>query len=627
MAALSPSGNHIAIVATMAGQRKVVVLDAARKETFEAPIDAQAKVRRLEWAGDQAVLIHSSATVGLYAGFTTSKAELGSVLVLPLDGSKSWAVFADEQDITGGVWGSYGVIEKNGRWFGYFGGVTLQRSSLGFDKVLPESTLHPDLYEVDLQTRKIRKIANRIRGDDEWRSWLINDHGEVGAVLDFADYRGQWTLTNGKGLKLASGTDLLGNVGLIGFTPDGRGVVYRLRDTDAERDTWFSVPLAGGAPQPYLDGVTIRRSFVDRGHKLIGYIEDNATGDGHFFDPRQDRIYKAGQRAFPGKRVVLSDIDGAFDRLLVVTEGPGDPETWWLIDMGTHRADPVGNSYALDSDEVGPMKMVRYSAADGMVMEGLLTLPPGRMAKALPAVIVPHDGPASYNTVGFSWIAQAFASRGYAVFQPNFRGSAGYGAAFQIAGYGEWGRKMQTDLSDGLADLVQQGIVDPHRVCILGTGYGGYAALAGVTVQHGIYRCAVAVAGISDLDREITDETQASLDDRMLLRILKREIGKGRDLKAVSPIRFADKVDVPVLFIHGKDDTVVNFAQSSAMVSALRSAGKPVDFVVLKGEDHWLSKGETRLQMLQASVDFVTKHNPPDLPPAGPAVPGPTKAP
>jgi dipeptidyl aminopeptidase/acylaminoacyl peptidase len=262
------------------------------------------------------------------------------------------------------------------------------------------------------------------------------------------------------------------------------------------------------------------------------------------------------------------------------------------------------------------MKMVGYAAADGLKMEGVLTLPPGRPAKALPAVILPHGGPRYHDTVGFDWIAQAFASRGYAVFQPNFRGSTGYGDEFERAGNGEWGRKMQTDISDGLAELVRQGLVDPKRVCIVGASYGGYAALAGVTLQHGLYRCAVAIAGISDVYRMVNDEVEESNSDPMLIRNLKQELGQGRDLKAVSPVRFADKVDVPVLLIHGKDDTVVHFSQSTAMAEALRHAGKPVEFVTLTAEDHWLSKGETRLQMLQSSVDFVMRNNPPDPAPA-----------
>jgi dipeptidyl aminopeptidase/acylaminoacyl peptidase len=612
MASLSPSGDHVAIIGTVAGHRRVVVFDASQKLVFQTQVDDKSKFRGISWAGDKAVLIDFTVTAELGPGFTTDKAELGSVIVLPLDGAKPWIVFHGDTDVTGGVWGAYGVVQKNGRWFGYFGAITLDtaHSDAGEVGVLPGGDLHPDLYEVDLQTHKHRKIARKIEGDNDWRGWLLDDKGEVSAVLDVQGNNGHWALTNGKGQKLAGGVDLLGHVSLVDFTPDGSGVVYALRDAEGAR-ALFSVPLTGGAPQPFLEGTNAQSWFSDENHRLTGFIEDNATNDAHFFDPHKDKIYKASQRAFPGERLVLEDTNTTFTRLLVKTEGPGDPETWWLINIATGTADPIGYSYPLRAADVGPMKMVPYTAADGLKMEGVLTLPPDRPAHALPAVILPHGGPAYYDTVRFDWLAQGFASHGYAVFQPNFRGSTGYGVAFKAAGNGEWGRKMQSDISDGLAELVRQGIVDPKRVCIVGASYGGYAALAGVTLQHGIYRCAVSYAGIGDVYRMVNDDTQESNSDPMLVRTLKLEIGRGRDLKAVSPIRFVDKVDVPVLLIHGKDDTVVHFAQSTAMVEALRHAGKPVEFVTLPAEDHWLSKGETRLQMLQSSVDFVMRNNPP----------------
>jgi dipeptidyl aminopeptidase/acylaminoacyl peptidase len=171
---------------------------------------------------------------------------------------------------------------------------------------------------------------------------------------------------------------------------------------------------------------------------------------------------------------------------------------------------------------------------------------------------------------------------------------------------------MQSDLSDGLGELVHQGIVDPKRVCIVGASYGGYAALAGVTLQQGVYACAVSVAGLSDLGRMVSDDIADSGRDEMLMRNLKSMIGSGHDLKAISPITHAVNVAVPVMLIHGKDDTVVPFSQSTNMADALRHAGKAVEFVTLPGEDHWLSKSETRLMMLEAAVGFVTKHNPPD---------------
>jgi dipeptidyl aminopeptidase/acylaminoacyl peptidase len=172
---------------------------------------------------------------------------------------------------------------------------------------------------------------------------------------------------------------------------------------------------------------------------------------------------------------------------------------------------------------------------------------------------------------------------------------------------------MQTDISDGLAELVRQGIVDPKRVCIMGASYGGYAALAGVTLQQGQYRCAVSVAGVSDVAEMYAADMRISGNDQTLRRALKEQVGSGRSLKEISPVQFAERSDAPVMLIHGKDDTVVMYDQSKRMERALRAANKPVELVTLEGEDHWMSKGTTRLAMLEAVIAFVQRHNPADV--------------
>jgi dipeptidyl aminopeptidase/acylaminoacyl peptidase len=208
------------------------------------------------------------------------------------------------------------------------------------------------------------------------------------------------------------------------------------------------------------------------------------------------------------------------------------------------------------------------------------------------------------------------AAQGYAVLKPNFRGSTTT-QSFTTAGYGQWGRKMQTDLSDGVRYLAKEGIIDPARVCIVGASYGGYAALAGVTLDPGVYRCAVSVAGISDLKTMLQwEKRRESVGDHLGTRYWNRYMGvSGPDdpaLDAISPIKHIDKVNVPVMLIHGRDDTVVAYEQSEIMLKALKKANKQVELVTMKKEDHWLSRSETRLLMLQSSMAFMKRNNPPD---------------
>jgi dipeptidyl aminopeptidase/acylaminoacyl peptidase len=283
--------------------------------------------------------------------------------------------------------------------------------------------------------------------------------------------------------------------------------------------------------------------------------------------------------------------------------------------MNTARVMPLGDVYAGLSQTL-PTTRITYEAADGLKIPAYLTLPAGKLATKLPLIVFPHGGPASRDSAEFDWWTQAMAAQGYAVLRPNYRGST-LTQSFVEAGYGQWGRKMQTDLSDGVRYLAKQGTIDPSRVCIVGASYGGYAALAGVTLDPGVYRCAVSVAGISDLKRMLVWEKEREFGgDHIGTRYWTRYMGvKGPNdplLDEISPIKHIDQVTVPVMLIHGKDDTVVAFEQSEFMFKALQKANKPVQLVTLKKEDHKLSRSETRLLMLQSSIAFLKTNNPPD---------------
>ncbi|HYG26225.1 MAG TPA: S9 family peptidase, partial [Caulobacteraceae bacterium] len=441
---------------------------------------------------------------------------------------------------------------------------------------------------------------------------LVGSDGAVLATLDFDKRSGDWRLKGGKhGEPVAQGSHPYGGVEILGQGRTAGTVIYTLTEQD-ETERWMEVPLAGGGAVEILAEEELAGALFDpRSGLLVGYLREGAMPEPVFFDKGRQAKVAATRKAFPGLNMRLASWNEAFDRLIVHTNGVGDSGTWWTVDLRSGKAEDIGASYpAIKSGDVGPMKMVSYKAADGLEMEGVLTLPPGREARNLPLVVFPHGGPQARDYATFDWWAQAFASRGYAVFQPNFRGSSGYGAAFTKAAEGERGRKMQTDISDGVAELARQGIVDPRRACIMGASYGGYAALAGVTLQNGLYRCAVSVAGVSDLPAYYSYLVDNHGAASPAARNWKQDVGPRDEIKEISPAALAARADAPVLLIHGKDDTVVPFEQSRAMEWALSRAGKPVEMVTLKGEDHWLSSGDTRLQMLQAAVAFVEKHNP-----------------
>jgi dipeptidyl aminopeptidase/acylaminoacyl peptidase len=345
---------------------------------------------------------------------------------------------------------------------------------------------------------------------------------------------------------------------------------------------------------------------------LIGAVLSD--GGAIFFDPTLQRHYDAARKAFPGLQVTLKSFSADFRRMVVMTDGGDDPGTFWLVDVGAGKAQDLMSAYpTIQPKDVGATHLFPFKASDGLAMDGVLTLPPGSTAKNLPLVLMPHGGPIGFrDRVGFDYWPQAFASRGYAVFQPNYRGSSGHGAAFRQAGYGEWGHRMLSDMSDGVAALASAGIIDKSRVCVVGASYGGYAALASVTFQHGAFRCAVSVSGVSDVGAMMASwgDYSGSASGRYAQAMFGAAFSGDPRLQQISPLRHAAEADAPILIIHGKDDTVVPFVQSLGMNTMLAKAAKSVKFLPLDSEDHWWSHEATRVQILEASVAFVQEHNP-----------------
>ncbi|MEN7536934.1 S9 family peptidase [Aurantiacibacter flavus] len=616
--AISRSGDYFAVFTTLRDLRQVLVLDSEQQFVHRFAV-GEMKFRGFSFIGDDALLISRSQTVDAGFGFAADRYELTQALVVPLDPARDAAVvFGERPNLMNSVFGNYGIRPSGDGYRGYFGAIENRRNgtagwSFGHGR--------PFLYSYDFATGEQRRIA-QAPPEGARRDWLVDGEGNVAATFNISNRSGNWDIRNAANRTIAEGVEREGDVGLVGLGPDGTSLIYSEQDQDEGKHHWYSVPLAGGEPQPFLDDISVDRLYWDRDTgQLTGYYSEDEAEDADakaadglvMFDPDLQTRARMVLAAFPDRNPRLMDWTPDFSVVLVRTDGNGDPGTWYWVNLAARRADPIGyDRPSIQPEQVGPISTMAYTAQDGLEMEAIVTLPPGREAENLPVIVFPHGGPHAHDEQGFDWWAQAFASRGYAVIQPNFRGSTGYGADFEQAGYGEWGRKMQTDVSDALAALAQQGVVDPARACIVGASYGGYAALAGVTLQQGLYRCAVSVAGIGDIGMMYRTENRESGRNRLFSRSLREELGDSSGWDAISPRKFAAQADAPVLLIHGRDDTVVNFEQSAKMADALKDEGKPYRLVELEGEDHWLSLAATRQQMLSETMAFVQEHNPAD---------------
>lgn len=609
--AISPGGRMV-MLTTSGGKRVLVEIDPSMKPVSAMEV-GDIKIRGLAWMGDEAIMVERSDTQELGDRFMADSAEFFNAMIVPAQGGGDVRmVFADNRDIVKSVYGWYGFRKVDGAWRGYFGGLPM---AMGQGGRYYYAGGGPALYAVDMQTNKARRIASAPL-EDEYLDWLIDAQGEIVATLSFRDETGAWRIENAGGTEIAAGTAPEGAAGLVSLGQDGEKVIYAVTDEHGDGQ-YFEVPLSGGAqPKALFEVADVDTIFRDvNSGKMIGYLPegDKEAGEPVFFDPSAQKTIGNVITQFRHVGGELRGWTSDFGRILLSTAGNNDSGTWYLVDTKAGQASVIGRSRpSISPYQVGPISTIFYEAQDGLEIEAVLTLPPGREAKGLPLVMLPHGGPRAHDEATFDWWAQAFASRGYAVLQPNFRGSTEHGDEFMHAGDGEWGKKMQTDLSDGIAYLAEQGIVDPERACIVGASYGGYAALAGVTLQQGQYRCAVAVAGVSDLEMFLSREYHESGDSKDLRDEWLEMMGPRDELEDVSPRTFAARADAPILLIHGRDDTVVPYEQSTAMADSLKDAGRPYELVELEGEDHWLSRSETRKQMLEEAVAFVQQHNPPD---------------
>lgn len=475
-----------------------------------------------------------------------------------------------------------------------------------------------DLYRVDLETG--RGILSD-HGAGDTRSFLVDRDGGAAGRVAYQSENGLWRLSTRTGTgwrEIFKVNALLDTPKLYGFGRTLDTVVVKTEEEGRAVLTEMSLADGSQSDRMVFDEVPDRVWRSPTGAMVgVGFATANRQ---RIFDPVLDQQWAAFRDALPQRTLSLVTFSDDYSVLVAYGEGAGESGAYYVYDAKAGRISIVGRQYpGVRGADVAQVTTVHYKAADGLDLIGYLTLPPGRDPHGLPVVVLPHGGPQSRDYDGFDWLPQAIASRGYAVFQPQFRGSDGFGDALLEAGYGEWGRKMQSDISDGLKAIAAEGTVDAGRACIFGWSYGGYAALAGMTLEPGTYRCAVSVAGVSDLrEMLLSEQRQGAMGDRNpTIRYWKRFMGAAdpsdRTLDERSPARLASRVQGPILLIHGRGDVVVPFTQSEMMLRALGGEGPNAHLIALPGEDHQLSgSAANRLTMLSAAITFLEANNPPN---------------
>ena len=374
---------------------------------------------------------------------------------------------------------------------------------------------------------------------------------------------------------------------------DGRKALYRiLLDGSLKRE------LVLDNPDVDVDGL-IR---IGRQQRVVGASFATDKRRAVFFDPQLKALAASLGRALP-KLPIIEFVDASADeqQLVLFAGSDTDPGRFYLFDRPTNKLTEIlPLRPQLEGVALASVKAISFKAADGTVIPAYLTLPPGSDGKNIPAIVMPHGGPESRDEWGFDWLSQFFANRGYAVLQPNYRGSTGYGAAWlQKNGFQSW-RTAIGDVNDAGRYLLSSGIAAPGKLAIVGWSYGGYAALQSAVLDSDLFKAIVAVAPVTDLETlrgEHTQYTDYAIEDA--------RIGHGPHVREGSPAQNADRIKAPVLLFHADQDQNVGVGESRLMANRLRSAGKHVEYIEYKGLTHQLDDADVRTEMLNKSDEFL----------------------
>ena len=361
-------------------------------------------------------------------------------------------------------------------------------------------------------------------------------------------------------------------------------------------------------PEDRYDVTALIASDDDSRVAGVRYTTDRVVE--HYWDETVARRQRILDEALPGlinQQQVISE-DGK--RVLVQSRSDREPGVYYLFDETKKKIEEIAVLRPhLDPSQLAPMKAIRYKARDGLEIEAMLTLPVGREPKKLPLVINPHGGPfGPRDEWRYNPEIQLLANRGFAIIQPNYRGSGGYGDWFERLGYRQWGRAMQDDLTDAVKWAVETGLADPARVVILGASYGGYAVMAGLTFTPELYAAGVNYVGVTDL-KLIASQRRSTEGRKAWTKTRIGDLFEDSDeLYTRSPVNFAQLIRVPVIMAYGQSDPRVTREHGDDMRSALAKHNKDFEFIIESGEGHGFRKEENAIAFYTRVDDFLKKH-------------------
>jgi dipeptidyl aminopeptidase/acylaminoacyl peptidase len=603
-AALSPSGEHVAVIQRSGDRQQIIVLTLA---TRRALIAQETDVDRgvfdwVAWKGDERILIGATAFLErrtIIASRVVSMNREGEQVVVLVEnrlGEYGYgsaflldALPHDPNDVLLTVWSSFGSVV---------------RADVRTGRVRPD-TATGAAWALYFATDGAGYPV--LRGD-------LDETGDSLRIYRRASGASDWTFAfDTRRNSITSNTP---DFSVVGPGPGASQLYVLARPPETDLTQLYLYDSSSGslgAPIQMSRAADVAAPWIDPATREILATCEHAERlvcEGR--DPNVNVGIQDVLRQFDGNAALaLLDVSRGGQRWLLRAEGPQSPGAYFVYDRPSSTLMPIVQEFpGVDATALTPTRVVQFTSRDGAPLWGYLTSNEAPGAK--PLVVVPHGGPEARDLYGYDPLVQFLASRGYAVFQPNFRGSSGFGRAFADAGRRQWGQRMQDDVTDGVRHLIGAGVAEEGRVCIVGASYGGYAALAGAAFTPELYRCAVSISGVSDLEQILRAQRREGRRG-VSYQYWSNSIGDLTDeaaLDAISPRRHAAQIRAPVLLVHGGDDDIVSVEQSESMAEAMRSAGGNVRFVRVRNEGHsWPLWREQNRRTLFGEIDgFLAQH-------------------
>ena len=642
--AISPDGRYVTFISAMDDASVVMIFDTQTGGAFKriaASDPGRFDVERCGWANKDRVICglvgnirgRKYAEVPFYRNMAVDAtgANIKTLDVLAEKGNMM-AQTTTPQNLNGAAFaakvggnagsGNYGMFQygqKSGRTFEYFSG---QRSDQMLDslpeehdKVLIQTNYEgnsfPSVASLNVYTGR-REV--RVRASPPIRNFLTDGQGAV--VMG-------WGLSGKLSAsyfsRSAAGRDWVPMTKLAGFTGDRplvplgvaplEKIAYAFGDFEGRRALWALDLTDQRDPEVLVkhSSVDVASPLLTNDRRFLGVRYDLDRPLAYYNDPAVREALKQINTQFASSFSVVADMNLDAKTLVVRSLSDTDEGTYYLYNLDEKKLKRLGQAYPeLKPESLGTMKPIKYKAADGTEIRGYLTLPNGVVAEKLPLVVLPHDGPAERDVWEFSYLRNFLANRGYAVLQMSFRGSGGFGQAWKNSAKGAWGGVPYSDIVDGARWAVAQGVADPKRICIAGTGFGGYAALLGAERNGDVFRCSISINGITDLQMFKEHASMFGPADEAWVA---EQVGSDTAaLKAQSPTENASGVSIPVLLVHGDLDWRVQIDHSKKMESELRKLKKNYKAVYIKGAGHELDRKSDRMTLLKEVEDFLQKN-------------------